>query len=242
MLAIPRRGLAILQILLVSVPFALWLSLAGRVGLGVLSGRTASATLVVHVALTAAVAGVLVAVALAREPDKSRALGLVSVRPSAAIGWGLFTAVAAYVAQTAAALFYLAITRTSLVDEVANKTKWTSKLAVIAPGWIVPLVLVVGFYEEVLFRGFLLGRLRLALQGTWGESRRELGAAIVISSALFAAGHAYQGPLGVVQTFAMGVVLALVTVRSGSVWPAILAHAIIDGFGLFVLHGIADSS
>jgi len=47
---------------------------------------------------------------------------------------------------------------------------------------------------------------------------------------------------GVAQTFVMGVALALVTVRSGSVWPAIAAHALIDGFGLFVLHGISRAS
>ena len=57
--------------------------------------------------------------------------------------------------------------------------------------------LFAGVYEELVFRGFLLGRLRVALPGKT--------AFVVIGQAfVFAVGHGWQGPIGVVQSFVVG--------------------------------------
>ena len=61
------------------------------------------------------------------------------------------------------------------------------------------------------------------------------------SAALFGLGHAYQGVLGVLQTFTVGLVLAAVAVWRGSIWPCILAHVGIDVFGLFLLRAVAPA-
>jgi uncharacterized protein len=82
------------------------------------------------------------------------------------------------------------------------------------------LLLLVGFYEEVVARGLLLTRARQLVGGFWPPA--------LISAALFALGHFYQGIYGVVQTALFGLVLAVFTLRWGTLWPAILAHAAIN--------------
>lgn len=238
MATIRGQRTAIDQILLVVVPFAFWLLLSDRLGFGLLAGRLpGGAGPLLHIAATAAVALLLVSIALAREPDRLDALGLGPMRPIAAFGWGILGLVCSYLASSAAAGIFFALTQRSVSNEIAGKAQWTSRLGVIPLGWVVPLAVFVGIYEEVLFRGFLLGRLRLALAGL--GPRAEVAIAVLASSLLFACGHVYQGGLGVTQTFAMGVVLALVAVRTGSVWPCIVAHGLVDTIGLFVLHGLA---
>jgi membrane protease YdiL (CAAX protease family) len=79
------------------------------------------------------------------------------------------------------------------------------------------VLLWVAVYEEVLARGMLLGRARVLTVAPWH--------AVLASALLFGLGHLYQGWLGILQTTALGVVLGALTLRWGSLWPAILAHA-----------------
>ena len=51
---------------------------------------------------------------------------------------------------------------------------------------------------------------------------------VALSSALFGLVHAAYGPLNVLATGAMGVVLALGFVYTGSLWPSIVAHTLYD--------------
>ncbi|RFA29171.1 hypothetical protein CAI21_10400 [Alkalilimnicola ehrlichii] len=53
---------------------------------------------------------------------------------------------------------------------------------------ILLVMLFIGFYEEVLARGFLLRRCEILLGGVWGP--------VIISSILFGLGHMYQGLWG----------------------------------------------
>lgn len=99
----------------------------------------------------------------------------------------------------------------SLAAELTEETPLAAVLA---------LLLVVGFYEEVLARGLLLTRSRQLFGGYWLP--------VVFSTVLFALGHFYQGPFGVVQTGLIGFVLAAFTVRWGTLWPAIFAHSAIN--------------
>lgn len=85
---------------------------------------------------------------------------------------------------------------------------------------IFALLLLVGFYEEIVARGLLLTRARQLVGGFWPPA--------LISATLFALGHFYQGLYGVVQTALFGLVLAVFTLRWGTLWPAILAHAAIN--------------
>ena len=76
-----------------------------------------------------------------------------------------------------------------------------------------------GVCEEILYRGLLLVTL-VPLVGTWP--------AVVISSLIFGLGHAYQGIAGIVKTGLAGLVLALLTVSSGSLFIAIVLHTVVD--------------
>lgn len=76
-----------------------------------------------------------------------------------------------------------------------------------------------GICEEILYRGLLLVTL-VSLVGTWP--------AVVISSLIFGLGHAYQGIAGIVKTGFAGLVLALLTVFSGSLFIAIVLHTVVD--------------
>lgn len=74
--------------------------------------------------------------------------------------------------------------------------------------------------EEIVFRGYWLQRLH-HWWGTW--------VAIIVSSLLFALAHSWSATEGagmlVVQTFVMGGILAWLRIASGSIWPAVCAHA-----------------
>jgi membrane protease YdiL (CAAX protease family) len=77
-----------------------------------------------------------------------------------------------------------------------------------------------GFGEEVAYRGFLIPILANLLGWEW--------MAVLLSSTVFGLLHAYQTWLGVVRTGALGLLLAGSFILSGTLWPAILAHAILD--------------
>ncbi|MGD8429906.1 MAG: CPBP family intramembrane metalloprotease [Ectothiorhodospiraceae bacterium] len=89
------------------------------------------------------------------------------------------------------------------------------------------LAVFIGIYEELLARGLLLRRALLLLPGTWGP--------VLFSAVIFGAGHIYQGWVGVMQTTAVGLVLATLSLRWGSLWPAIIAHAALNTWSLGLL-------
>lgn len=79
---------------------------------------------------------------------------------------------------------------------------------------LVAVSVVPGICEELLFRGAILGLLRHRFP-VWG--------AIVVQAVCFALLHALAVRLP--YTFALGVVFGVLVVRTGSLWPAIVAHA-----------------
>jgi membrane protease YdiL (CAAX protease family) len=85
---------------------------------------------------------------------------------------------------------------------------------------VLALHFLVGIYEEIVARGLLLTRSRQLFGGT--------AVPVIFSSVLFGLGHFYQGAFGVVQTALFGAVLAALTLRFGTLWPAIFAHSAIN--------------
>jgi len=86
-------------------------------------------------------------------------------------------------------------------------------------GGFVPLAITAGVCEEVLFRGFLVWLLSFVMP--WW-------AAGLTQAVLFGMGHAYQGPRGVVLTGLVGLFLMGVVWLTGSLWAAIVIHALMD--------------
>lgn len=88
----------------------------------------------------------------------------------------------------------------------------------------VSLVVIAPIAEEVLFRGYLFGKLR---------KYAPLWVAILITSVLFGIVH-FQWNVGI-DVFALSIVLCLLRVVSGSLWPSILLHMLKNGIAFYLL-------
>jgi membrane protease YdiL (CAAX protease family) len=82
------------------------------------------------------------------------------------------------------------------------------------------LSLAAGIGEELAYRGYLVPTLGGMMGSEWG--------AALASSLVFGILHAYQGWLGVVRTAMLGMLLAASFLVAGTLWPAVLAHALLD--------------
>lgn len=84
-----------------------------------------------------------------------------------------------------------------------------------------------GVTEELVFRGFLIPAIAVAVGSTV--------VAALVAAAVFGLLHAYQGFAGALRAAALGALLSVVLLATGSIVPAILAHALIDVIGGFWL-------
>ncbi len=80
--------------------------------------------------------------------------------------------------------------------------------------------LTAGLGEELLYRGYLLPLAWELLPGIWFPA--------VLSAVLFGAVHAYQGWFGVIRTVLIALLFSLSMILAGTLWPAIIAHILID--------------
>ena len=79
----------------------------------------------------------------------------------------------------------------------------------------------IAFGEEMMYRAFLMDRLGSVFQ----NSKLRWPLALLGSSLIFGCVHLVEGPLGVINTFAMGLLLGAVYLRSGrNLWVTIIAH------------------
>ena len=82
------------------------------------------------------------------------------------------------------------------------------------------LSLCAGFGEELAYRGYAIPAVIVA-----GASAP---VALALTSGAFAVLHSYQGVLGVVRTGVVGVIMGAVFLHTGSLWPPMVAHVVID--------------
>lgn len=88
---------------------------------------------------------------------------------------------------------------------------------------LIAIAVIPSICEEILFRGYILR----AFEKSWG-----IIAAILISGLFFGLFHLQAANLLPLAT--LGVVLAVMTWLSGSIWPAIFAHFINNGVAVIV--------
>lgn len=77
-----------------------------------------------------------------------------------------------------------------------------------------------GFFEELVFRGFLIDVLTSATG--------MLAVAVMLSSVVFGLLHAYQHVAGAIRAAMLGALLAVPLLVTGSLLPSMIAHAAID--------------
>lgn len=86
-------------------------------------------------------------------------------------------------------------------------------------------LLVVGFVEEFIFRGFVMSR----IAGIFGGANWAWGLALVGQAALFGAAHSYQQLYGMLLTAAIGLLLGSVYLLSArNLWIPIIGHGVYD--------------
>jgi uncharacterized protein len=88
----------------------------------------------------------------------------------------------------------------------------------------VSLVVVAPIAEELIFRGYLFGKLK-KYAAVW--------ISILLSAALFAVAHGQWNVA--LDTFALGIVLATLRVVTGSLWASIVLHALKNGLAFYFL-------
>jgi membrane protease YdiL (CAAX protease family) len=95
----------------------------------------------------------------------------------------------------------------------------------------------IGFFEELLVRGVILGVLLLK----WGNTKKGIYLSVIVSSVLFGSGHILNligNPSILVATLSqvvyatfIGIFFATCVLRSKTIWPMIILHATIDFLG-----------
>ncbi len=112
---------------------------------------------------------------------------------------------------------------------VKNRERIMEHVPRLRPVTLCGVFLVVGVYEEVIFRGFLLTRLRRATGS--------ISAAVILSALLFAAPHMpTQQAITVVPLFLIGVLWGALTWWQRSLVPAIVAHVVFNLAQVLILY------
>jgi len=97
------------------------------------------------------------------------------------------------------------------------------------------------FFEELLFRAFIINR----LETFFGDMKWATPAAVVLAAAFFGYRHYYyQGVHGAIVTGCIGLTLGIYYVKRGrhNLWPLFLAHGSVNTLGFtFRFLGIDDS-
>jgi membrane protease YdiL (CAAX protease family) len=100
--------------------------------------------------------------------------------------------------------------------------------------WIPQLIVLVGFSEELLFRGYLLNRLTLI----FGQSAAAKVLMVLISAFLFGIAHwSMQSFWGSFQAGIVGLAFASAYLLNGQrLWSLIVAHAAFDIFAFWIIY------
>jgi membrane protease YdiL (CAAX protease family) len=99
-------------------------------------------------------------------------------------------------------------------------------------------MLVAGFAEETVFRGYLFERLG-KIFGSVAGSKKWI---VLITSVLFGLSHYYnQGLAGVEQALITGLVFGSIFAVTGSIWMLMIAHAAFDLTALAIIYWNLES-
>jgi membrane protease YdiL (CAAX protease family)/uncharacterized RDD family membrane protein YckC len=149
-----------------------------------------------------------------------RSLGVRHFKLSA-YGWMLLMLVAYYVG---AAIFSALVVQPDQED--IGKELGACGSAGIAIAAVLSIVVIAPFTEELFFRGFFFAGLR----SRWG-----LWPSALVSGAIFGLVHAPTGPTAAVPLAGLGVGLAWLYEKTGSIWPSMTAHFLNNALAISVV-------
>jgi hypothetical protein len=207
----------------IAVLFAWYQVISGadQGGLGTALLRTVEEHLAALTAAQALIVAVLVVVLTRRKGNLGRAR-MLALEPI-----GLRRLAVAVAAMVIALYLLTELPQTILGISDRQALQWITQLS---PAWLaVPLVILVGpISEELLFRGFAYGGLAQSRIGPIG--------AILFTSTIWAVVHfQYAWPI-IGQIFVYGLVLGVARWRTGSLWPPLAMHVLINLYAVIVAY------
>jgi CAAX protease family protein len=106
------------------------------------------------------------------------------------------------------------------------------------PGMIFALIVVAGFGEETVFRGYLFERFgKLFGSSAWAKA-----IIVLITATWFGAAHySVQGLAGAEQAAIVGLVFGTIFANSGRIWMLMVAHAAFDLTALAIIYWDMES-
>lgn len=93
--------------------------------------------------------------------------------------------------------------------------------------WWLAVSITAAVCEEVVFRGYVLTRMKMVMKTGWAIP-------IIFATVSFASGHLYQGTGGFLLILVYGLMFCGLYVKTGSIWPGIVAHFIQDFSAIFI--------
>ncbi len=167
-----------------------------------------------------------VAILLRLRQQTWAAIGLNRASPGRVLLSALIAVPACYAAGAVSNVVVTLARGADFLAFARERTEFFEAISDIPLGWVFPIAIFVGIYEEIVFRGLVLTRLRALFSTNRGP--------VLLSSLIFGALHFTQGPTGMCQTFVVGLILSILAIRTRSIWPAILAHTLIDTLSLLI--------
>jgi len=108
----------------------------------------------------------------------------------------------------------------------------TALIAILVQIWI-----IVAFFEEFAFRGYL----QLQLQQLLGNSPLGTIVALLLSAIIFGVAHSYQGLSGTILTGSIGLLLGTaLVVHKKNLWLTILVHGLFDTLYMILIYTSYD--
>lgn len=176
---------------------------------------------------------VSIAVMLRAAGQTFAAIGWRSSSPPADLAIGIGFTYAVFVV-----LFALTLVASAAAPELFRRMEDAQKNIEAAfprlhPAGLLGITMWIALYEEVVFRGFLLTRLK-AICGSWTW-------AVLLGSALFAVLHGYQGGFGIVLILLLGLTLSCLFVWRKSLLPPVTLHFLFNAAQFLQLYYLSDT-
>ena len=115
---------------------------------------------------------------------------------------------------------FLAVDETPLLRQLLPKTGREKRAFAV-------LSLCAGVGEELAYRAYAVLAISAVVGSAW--------LALALACVPFGLVHVYQGPVGLVRTYILGLVLGASYLATGSLWPAMVVHTALDLLGGLVV-------